>query len=531
MHRAALLCIVLGGFLPAQGAAGFGQSRSGSISGIVVKSVGSDEPIAKAAVTLLPANGSNSTVVSTDREGKFTFRNLAAGRFHISVSKSGYFNVRRGPSSDTTLTLADGQKLQDIRVVLTPGGAISGRVYDADGDPIANVSVQALKYSYQDGRRTFTDTQTVQTNDRGEYRLFWLQPGRYYIKELQSRFINAGAQNPRPGESYASVYFPGTADPQTASPVDLRAGADYGGVDFRLLTVRTHRIRGIVINAGRGGPAPTGVTLAPRNSTAPVDSKSAQVNSAGEFELTGIPPGSYYLRAGSFARTLSDESGGGRTAVEIGDADLDQVKIVMTPGIDIAGQIIVEGSRQDAAGDSHPVVVLEPYDGAEFFGNSSFVIHAVVEGDYEVRLYNLPPGEYVKSIRFEATDVLTHGLHFDGRSRDRIEVVLGTNPASLSGVAVNAKGEPVAYVSVALVPDAAHRQRPDLYKNVLTDEAGRFRFQDIPPGDYLLFAWADVDDSTWQDPEFVRQFEALGKRVHLDDGATENLELPTIHVP
>jgi hypothetical protein len=113
----------------------------------------------------------------------------------------------------------------------------------------------------------------------------------------------------------------------------------------------------------------------------------------------------------------------------------------MAPGIDLAGQIIVEGSRQDATSDSHPFVVLEPFDGAEFFGNNSFVIHEVVEGDYELRLYNLSPGEYVKSIRFGVTDVLTNGLHCDGRSTGRIEVVLGTNPAFLSGVAVNEKRE------------------------------------------------------------------------------------------
>ena len=59
--------------------------------------------------------------------------------------------------------------------------AIAGRVYDRYGDPVGNANVQALKYVWQDGKRLLTAVQTVRTNDLGEYRLFWMQPGQYVV--------------------------------------------------------------------------------------------------------------------------------------------------------------------------------------------------------------------------------------------------------------------------------------------------------------------------------------------------------------
>ena len=63
-----------------------------------------------------------------------------------------------------------------MQASLTPTAAISGRVYGASGEPLGNVDVSALKPSYQDGRRILTAVQTMRTDDRGEYRLFWLPP-------------------------------------------------------------------------------------------------------------------------------------------------------------------------------------------------------------------------------------------------------------------------------------------------------------------------------------------------------------------
>src|SRR5205809_6605362 len=68
-----------------------------------------------------------------------------------------------------------------VLLAMPPTGSIAGRVYDKNGEPLGNAEVMAMRQVYKDGRRTLTIVQTVATNDRGEYRLFWLAPGRYYV--------------------------------------------------------------------------------------------------------------------------------------------------------------------------------------------------------------------------------------------------------------------------------------------------------------------------------------------------------------
>src|SRR4029450_8408734 len=106
------------------------------------------------------------------------------------------------------------------------------------GKPLVNVSVRALKYSYDDGRRLLKIITTDTTDDRGEFRLFWLPPGQYYVSAVpQGRAVDdghmlsflaggqplrldadgvpqigAGYEIEKLGDRYVPVYYPGTAD-------------------------------------------------------------------------------------------------------------------------------------------------------------------------------------------------------------------------------------------------------------------------------------------------------------------------------
>jgi hypothetical protein len=162
------------------------------------------------------------------------------------------------------LTVNAGQAVPNVVVAIMPAGTIAGRVFDRDGEALANVMVEALKYVYQEGQRTLNVVQTARTNDLGEYRLFWLQPGQYFVSATppegqRGALLNAlaiagpgiagaigdvignrgggpngrgGGPGPRgaappvarpeePGqalEGYVPVYYPGTTDPQSAGP-------------------------------------------------------------------------------------------------------------------------------------------------------------------------------------------------------------------------------------------------------------------------------------------------------------------------
>src|SRR6185436_14473010 len=129
--------------------------------------------------------------------GKFVFQNVQPGRYRLFAARDGYVRAeygQRGPSSPgTALTLTSKQEMKDVRMQLTPTGAIAGRVFDKFGEPVGNANVQALRYTYQDGRRVLNTVQTARTNDRGEYRLFWMTPGQYIVSAQPQEPLNVDA--------------------------------------------------------------------------------------------------------------------------------------------------------------------------------------------------------------------------------------------------------------------------------------------------------------------------------------------------
>jgi hypothetical protein len=77
-----------------------------------------------------------------------------------------------------------------------------------------------------------------------------------------------------------------------------------------------------------------------------------------------------------------------------------------------------------------------------------------------------------------------------------------------------------------LIPAASQRQ--DLYKNATTDETGHFHFQNVPPGDYSVLAWEDIENGLWRDPDFIRGSKNSGKSIHVGEGAQANVEVTAI---
>src|SRR5215468_5189143 len=238
------------------------------LQGVVIKK-GTNEPLSKATLELRRDSGNGRPIdgvtngkpldtITTEDDGRFSFGNVAPGRYWLTVTRRGYARL------PLAITLTAGQPVPNIQLPMALSAAISGRVYDLQGHPMPNVEVQAMKASYPEGRRILTPVQSVLTNDLGEYRLFWLVPGRYYVAAVHPKaqgmfrrafgssfglsmigpngaIINRGKADPALGgfdpiqelesesDRYAPIFFGGTTDEQTASAIDLREASDFGG--------------------------------------------------------------------------------------------------------------------------------------------------------------------------------------------------------------------------------------------------------------------------------------------------------------
>jgi hypothetical protein len=140
----------------------------------------------------------------------------------------------------------------------------------------------------------------------------------------------------------------------------------------------------------------------------------------------------------------------------------------------------------------------------------------------------MPANAYVKSIRLGQLDLLADVLRIPAQLSGQVEIVVGTDSATVEGRVVNDRQETASNVKVALVPDAPLRRRGDLYRTTATDKNGSFRLTAVAPGDYKVFAWEEAEDGAWRDPEFLRFDESRGKAVRVNALRNETVSVVVI---
>ena len=160
---------------------------TGSITGVVVTE-GSGTPVRRARVTLSGSElrGGRSTITNDD--GEFTFTALPAGRFNMTASKAGYVDIAYGAKRPgrpgTPIQLLESQKLEKANISLPRGSVITGVVVDENGEPSPRTQVRVMRYVMRTGERTLQQGGSDQTDDRGIYRIYGLQPGEYLVTAM-----------------------------------------------------------------------------------------------------------------------------------------------------------------------------------------------------------------------------------------------------------------------------------------------------------------------------------------------------------
>src|SRR5262245_5665572 len=251
--------------------------------------------------------------VYSERDGRFVVPNLEEGSYRILITLNGFVRQEYGhrvfPGQGTLINLAAGQVLKDINVYLTPAGNVGGRLVDNDGQPAVAVPLQLLKAVYnQQGQRIFQNSGRAQSNDRGEYRFYWVSPGRYYVVAGHSpSTLTFGGSNSSPNESgdqYVFTYYPGTTDFSRAISIEVKPDSDLS-IDFVTPKQQLYTISGKVVDpnpaAGPNGVVPA-ATLSLAFQTLTGDSGTFTMGQAydastGTFTMRDVQPGPYILQA------------------------------------------------------------------------------------------------------------------------------------------------------------------------------------------------------------------------------------------
>jgi hypothetical protein len=226
-----------------------------------------------------------------------------------------------------------------------------------------------------------------------------------------------------------------------------------------------------------------------------------------------------------------------RQAVEVGQADVDDVGLMIAPGVDINGKVKVEGNV-DLANTNVNVILTSPDEvfsfgsggAAQVATDGTFTLKNVTAGTYVIRLVNPPPDAYLKEGRFGSDEVVEGRMTVQaGRTSNVLELTVSGNGGKVEGLVLTEENLAYSGGQVALVPESMTlRERADLYKNGVTDQFGKFTLRGVRPGEYKLFAWDDVEPGSWHDPDFLRAYEQKGVKVKVTESGVETKELKVI---
>jgi hypothetical protein len=401
-------------------------------------------------------------------------------------------------------------------------------------------------YRYINGRKQITSSFMGggrTTNDLGEYRLFGVAPGKYYLSATAmlagQMFAGNRSASAGPEEDYVPTYYPGTVDPAAASQLDVPAGGQLRGIDFVLSKGRTVHVKGHVTH-GLPGRHNVSIFLTPRNTFGPMVTpmRNNQIDAAGNFDIGNVRPGQYYLTAGLTEGGMPRRQA--RVLVDVGATDVEGLNIVFGPGITVKGRLRAEGDS--AAVDlSNVRLNLQPRDpGGMMFGpmgqgeanaDGLFEISNAAPDRYNLFISGLPSGAYVKAIRSGQVDVLASGLDLTGSASPAdIEIVISPKAAAVTGVAQNPNtGNPMPGAMVALIPqDQQRKEQQTYYKFIVSDQNGAFSLTGLTPGEYKAYAWEDIEIGAYMDPDFMKPIEEKGEAVSLQEGEQKTLTLKVI---
>ncbi len=267
-----------------------------SIAGHVTNAA-TGELLKKATVILEPgAPNLKRQMAISNADGSFEFTSIDPGLYGISGNHTGfltaYYGAKKPNRRGDIISVAAGQQVTDLTLALTPQAVISGRVVDEDGDPIQGATVELLMQTWQNGKLSYAQRNgDAQSDDRGDFRLAALEPGKYLLSAQIQHSIFEPSNDTEPKIRPVTTYYSGSTSVENATPVEIQTGQELSIV-MRMLSAQTFHVRGKI-----AGTLPQGIEL--RSLQVALLFEKSQFLSAGisriakggAFDIASVAPG------------------------------------------------------------------------------------------------------------------------------------------------------------------------------------------------------------------------------------------------
>jgi 5-hydroxyisourate hydrolase-like protein (transthyretin family) len=527
-------------------------------------------PLKRARV--VAGGGGRPHAASTDEQGRYRITGLAAGSYTIAVTKAGFvdgaYGQRRISGSGVPVDLTDGQQAANIDVRLSRGGVVTGHVLDEEGEPLARAMVTVMRQQYVRGQKQLTSAGADQSDDRGQYRIFGLPPGDYFVsasagglEQIVRQIVgDPGSAQQSEASGYAPTYYPGVTTSSDATRLILAAAQEIWGIAFQIQVVPLATVKGVVAGGsatvmlvsddgggagalalgalggavgalagrggGRGGFGPFGGGL--RAATRP----------DGTFAIPNVTPGKYTI----VARADGGPNGASRTAVQqvvVAGAEVN-VALSPVPNVQLGGTFTLEATGTPPANGFTGFRVMPVAIGgsaAMAIGGrgarpsdvgpaGQFTINDVAPGAYTIRA-STPRGWTMKAVYLDGREITDEPIDVKSDNITGLNVIFTDRVSGLAGSVRDARGTPASNVTVILFPPD-ERQWLSQSRRIMTartDASGAYQLPAVPPGEYLITAVEDAEQGEWFDPAFLEEIKGRATKIRIEEGDQRTQDL------
>ena len=501
------------------------ESDRFELRGTVINAA-TNEPVSRALVEL---NVPSGVAQLSGTDGTFIFTNLPRGQYVATALKPGFFNEEElGRGHAAKIAPAKIPFNGDLLLRLTPEGVIYGEVKNEDGEPIEGIRVRVMRLRVVEGHKVIDPEGEGSTDDEGAFRIANLQPGRYRVSFMQAnrgiiRYVRDFNRKQEAEQGYASEFYPGVRDGESAANIEVKAGAQ-SQVTQVLKRQRLFEISGVL----RGGDPEGAFHLMLRDASGDYLPENMKIDQKrGQFQIVGIPEGTYTLLARGLRRNRAapEENKPMLSATRLVHltSDVTGVVLALQPTNSVEIQVRDE-IPPDGSNMLHQAVVR--FVSLESTQYSPAIQAPIMEGERVTmaQLDDIPPGTYrveatpnqagyVVSLRCGRTDLLREDLTVAaGAALPPVEVTLRNDGAQLNMSVMDENHRRGASVVIY------SEEYPRRSLLVQMDDTGSASQTNLAPGTYSLIAVEDADDLEFRNPLAMQRYLGDATEVTLQPG-------------
>jgi hypothetical protein len=526
-----------------------------SVSG-TVKDSGTGKPLANYNVsTYVGATWINDTIIMgrakqvnsvTDEQGRYKLSDLPPGPYRIEAGSTGDFNSRR----ERRITLS-GHDLNDLDFDVVVTGKISGKVVDENKEPVPGMAIYLVSKEYYMGAVGYFFKNYSKTDDRGQYTLSWVNAGHPYfvMAQKEEKTLPARSQAPLDPKLRRRVpirtFYPNSPAKEGAEALVLQPGEHRDHVDIALKKSPNYCMDGTLM--GASGPAVLHFGLEALQPSSGMSSSggmftvppSGITGPDGKFRICDLSPGTYRLTA--LDGSPGDEQMPSNFSIGnivVSDRDLQNVRIPLTPGLPVDGEVVWEGTPPEQPVTTRVSVSLEPLsrngltNGERPYARlnipGTFSFPSLAMADYGVRTLVNAPGLYVKDVTYGGHSVLHEPLRLGSAIPGAgLRVIMARDGATLVTRVTDKEGNPVPAIPVLVMP--ADVSSEAILQRFLvtgeTDQSGQYTSHTLPPGKYFVAAISEPFNASTESIDRLWRARLQFKEVELAPSGASQVSL------